>query len=285
MNITTAPLAMQLWRDPDGSGETPEQKAVALRLSITERVAAVTRLKERYAIALDYLKGVPLPYDCRPPELADECLEIERSAWRTFIDDLHLREILSVQAREKLDKQLYENTRGYGREPALPPFDEANVWGFFEQTCNGIGDMFKEAVVEVFKWLTPGQKWSGLKTNSDFRIGMKVICCGAAEHYGSGTMHAAYSRRARIDALGNVLSLLDGKGVRKSPENSLSDAWTKAWQGSAPFEDGNMTAKAFSNGNVHITFKRKDLVDQLNQAGAEATLGEPGRQESRGFSH
>ncbi len=284
MNITTTPLAMQIWRDPNSSGETPEEKAVALRLSITERVAAVTRLKERYAIALDYLKGVPLPYDCKIPELTDECLEIERCAWRSFIDDLHLREVLSVKAREKLDNQLNQDRRGYGREPPLPPFTEENVWGFFEQTCNGIGDMFKEAVVEVFKWLTPGQKWSGLKTNSDFRVGMKVICCRAAEHTYSGYMRTNYNLHAEVEALGNVLSLLAGKGTRKHP-NDLANAWNTAWAKREIYEDEYMTAKPFENGNVHITFKQKDLIDQLNQAGAEAALGSPDRQESRGFSH
>ena len=127
MNITIEPNAIALWRDPRASAEEKEQKAVALRLSIAERCAGVTRDKERYATALQYLEGVPLPYDCRLPTHVDECLEIERHAWRDFIDTLHLREILSVKGREKLDKQLNESHRGYGNEEPLPPFTEPNV--------------------------------------------------------------------------------------------------------------------------------------------------------------
>ena len=284
MNITTTPLAIAVWRDPNASVEEKEQKTVALRLSIVERCTLVTRQKERYALALDHLSGIPLPYDCRLPQLQDECLEIERCAWRSFIDNLHLREVLSVKARETLDKQLNENHRGYGREEPLPPFNEPNVWGFFEQVCARLGDMLKEAVVEVFKWLTPGTRWSGLKTNSDFRIGAKVICCSAASPSYRHGMQANIYRRAEIDALGNVLAMLDGKGVAKHPDN-LSNLWTNAWEDGRIFESEYMTAKAFANGNVHIKFKRLDLVQRMNEAGNEAALPAAGRDESRGFSH
>ncbi|MDX9793869.1 MAG: hypothetical protein RBU24_10210, partial [Kiritimatiellia bacterium] len=112
MNINLNNHALTTWHDPYARPDEPT--AVALRLSISERCAETRRLKENYAKALEYLDGVPLPYDCRVPKLEDECLEIERHAWRKFINDLHLREVLSINARNKLDKQLNENQRGYG---------------------------------------------------------------------------------------------------------------------------------------------------------------------------
>ena len=292
MNININTHALTTWHDPNARLDEPT--AVALRLSIYERCAETRRLKESYAKALEYLDGVPLPYDCRMPGLPDECLEIERHAWRNFIDDLHLREVLSIEARAKLDKQLDEHTRGYGREQPLPPFTEENVFGFFEQTCAKIPSIINEALQEVFKWLTPSQRWTGCKTSNEFKIGKKVVLCSVASPCYSGGLQVNYNRRDRVDALGNALSMLDGKGVRKTQRDkeddykitgSYTDAWDHDWRQGLPYEDDYLIAKPFNNHNVHITFKRLDLIEKINQAGAEAVLKKAGGQESRGFSH
>ena len=293
MNININTHALTTWHDPYARPD--ESTAVALRLSISERCAETRRLKENYAKALEYLAGVPLPYDCRVPGLPDECLEIERHAWRKFINDLHLREVLSINARNKLDKQLNENQRGYGSEQPLPPFTEENVFGFFEQTCASISNLIEEALREVFKWLTPSQRWTGCKTSNEFKIGKKVILCYVvASPCYSGELRVNYNSRAQVDALGNALSMLDGKGVRKTQRDkeddykitgSYTDAWDHDWRQGLPYEDDYLIAKAFQNRNVHITFKRPDLIEKINQAGAEAVLKKAGGQESRGFSH
>jgi len=292
MNINLNIHALTTWQDPNARLDEPA--AVALRLSIYERCAESRRLKECYAKALEYLVGVPLPYDCRVPKLEDECLEIERCAWRKFIDDLHLREVLSIEARTKLDKQLDEHTRGYGREQPLPPFTEENVFGFFEQTCANIPNLINEALQEVFKWLTPSQQWTGCKTSNEFKVGKKVVLCNVARPCYSGGLQVNYDRRPQVDALGNALSMLDGKGVRKNTcdkeqdrklVGSYTDAWDHDWRQGRRYEDDYLIAKPFSNGNVHVTFKRLDLIEKINQAGADAVLQKAGREETRGFSH
>ncbi len=280
MNININNHALATWHDPNARPD--ESTAVALRLSISERCAEVNRQKENYAKALALLDGVPLPYDCRMPSLEGECLEIERVAWRKFIDDLQLRPLLSIEARAKLDKQLDEHTRGYGREQPLPPFTEANVYGFFEQTCANIPNLINEALREVFKWLTPSQRWTGCKTSNEFKIGRKVVLCYVARTHYSGNFEVDYDRRPQVDALGNAISMLDGKGVRKT---AYTDSWNRAWEKGEQYDDDYLTAKAFMNRNVHITFKRLDLIEKINQAGAEAVLQKAGREESRGFSH
>ena len=292
MNINLNNYAVALWKDPDARQD--QSTEIALRLSISERCAEVNRLKENYAKALEYLAGVPLPYDCRVPQLPDECLEIERQAWRSFIDDLHLREVLSIDARTKLDKQLDNHRRGYGDNAPLPPFTEENAFGFFEQTCANFPDLIKEALREVFKWLTPSQRWTGCKTSDEFKIGKKVVLCGVASVCYSGGLQVDYDRRAQVDALGNALSMLDGKGVRKSRRDkeedykltgSYTDAWNHDWKQDLIYEDDYLIAKPFRNRHVHVTFKRLDLIEKINQAGAETVLQQAGREETRGFSH
>lgn len=294
MNIITSPLSVVLWKDPDGPGQTPEEKAIAIRMSITERCAENSRLKENYATALKYLSGVPLPYDCRLPDLETECLEIERHAWRRFVDDLHLREVLGIAARNKLDDQLSEHRRGYGREAPLPPFTVENVWSFFDQTCQNIPSLIREALTEIFNWLTPSQRWTGCKTSNEFMIGEKVVLPGAVSLSYGGKCEVNYNRRAEIDALGNALAMLDGKGVRKTTVGDGADpsecgpysgVWNTAWREGQIFSDAYLTAKAFKNGNAHVIFKRRDLVDRINQAAADNALQTAGREKTNGFSH
>ena len=280
MTINLNNHALTTWHDP--SARPDESTAVALRLTISERCAETRLLKENYAKALEYLDGVPMPYDCRVPTLEDECLEIERHAWRKFIDDLQLRPLLSIKARETLDKQLYQNRRGYGDTQPLPPFTEDNVFGFFEQTCANIPNLIKEALREVFKWLTPSPRWTGCKTSNEFKVGNKVVLCYVARKRYSGYSEVNYDCRAQVDALGNAISMLDGKGVRKT---AYSDSWNRAWEKGEQYEDDYLTAKAFQNQNVHLTFKRPDLIEKINQAGTEPVLQESGREETRGFSH
>lgn len=284
MTINFTQYAVQLWRDPDARPD-PET-AVALRMNITDRCAKAARQKERYAEALDIMRkeDIPLPYDCRMPELADECLAIERKAWQDFVADLHLREILSIKSAERLDRQL-RSERRCGQDDPLPPFTYDNVWAFFEQTVTGLEDMFKEAVVEIFEWLTPGNAYSGLKTNSPFKVGLKVIVGNTARRrYGEG-FEIDYSARPRVNALGNVLSMLAGKGVRKHPDD-LAASIDRAWGKSETYGDGYLTAKPFANGRCHITFKNAELVDKINQAARDKALRDPGWQENRrGFSH
>jgi hypothetical protein len=107
-------------------------------------------------------------------------------------------------------------------------------------------------------------------------------------------MEVNYDRRAQVDALGNALFMLDGKGVRKGGAEkeddrklvgSYASAWDFDWGKGLIYEDAYLTAKPFQNGKVHITFKRDDLVAQINQAGADMILQQTGREETRGFSH
>lgn len=291
--IATTPTALAPWHDPNASREETEEKALAVRLSISERCAQVRKLKENYATALTYLEGVPLPYYCRVPGLEDECLEIERCAWRAFIDDLHLREVLSIAARKTLDEQL-DGCRNHDRTKALPPFEEANVWGFFEQTCRNIPNLIREALAEVFKWLTPSARWTGCKTSNEFEVGKKVVLCNVASSGYNGGLKTNYYNHGEIDALGNALWMLDGRGVRKStaatPEEAKDcgpywRAWSRAWEKGEVYEDDFLTAKAFKNGNAHLTFKRPDIVAKINQAAGEWALQSGRREATRGFSH
>jgi len=88
--------------------------------------------------------------------------------------------------------------------------------------------------------------------------------------------------------------MLDGRGVRKSEARTPEEAkdcgpyclaWSEAWKKGEIYEDDFLTAKAFKNGNAHLTFKRPDIVAKINQAAGEWALQAAGREKTRGFSY
>ena len=96
--------------------------------------------------------------------------------------------------------------------------------------------------------------------------------------------HIPYGTEKNVDALGNVLSMLDGKGIEKHP-NTLSCMVNAAWNENRVFENAYLIMKGFKNGNAHITFKRMDLVAKINQCAGKLWLRDREKEASRGFLH
>lgn len=280
INVSTTAVAVcpATYRDPS------DTTAVAARLSIAERCAQCRKAKESLLAAIALLADVPLANDheirSQFGNPVDACLYVERVFWQRFVEDTGVKSMMSIKKREELDRQLYPDRcrRFHDQSAALPPFEEAQVYAFFDAICRGAGDMIKDAIREVFEWLRPANRH--YKTNDDFMIGRKVILSYMAEHYTGVNYH----RRAEVDALGNVLHMLDGRGVRKHPD-TLSNAISNAWRNGDTFEDEYLIAKKFANQNAHLTFKRPDLIAQINASSGELWLQQEAKQQSRGFSH
>jgi len=280
MEITTTPLALAKFIDPERAGESAENTDIALRLSIAERVQRCTRQKESLLKAIELLQDVPTEHRHELNNPESGCLHIERVAWQELVDATGIKSAMSVKSREKLDNQLFKQNR-YTEEPPLPPFTEASVFGFLDNIYSDMPQMIQDAVAEVFDWLRPSSRH--YKTNDEFMIGDKVILSWLVESNYRHGFRVNYHRVAHVDALGNVLSMLDGKGVTKHP-HTLSNKINTAWADSDTYSDEYLIAKGFKNNNAHIRFLRPDLIAQINQTAGPLWLRRESQQ-SRGFSH
>lgn len=272
------------YSDPERHGHQQEENAIASRLSVSERVADCTRAKENLITAMELLKGVPTVNAHRFADMATEMQCVERAFWQAFVEETGIKSVMSIKDREQLDEQLRQERHSWqhGSIPALPPFTVENLHAFIDTTCANIGTMIQAAIKEVFEWLRP---WGGnYKTNDSWKIGEKVILSYMSESDWHNGHRVPYTRQANLDALGNVLSMLDGKGVMKHPDN-LTSKINRAWQDSDVYEDDYIYAKCFKNQNAHIRFKRMDLVNQINATAGELCLREKAKEKSRGFSH
>ena len=280
MEITATPLALAKFIDPTKNGEAEDNTEIALRLSIAERVQRCTRQKENLLKAIELLQDVPTEERHNLDNPESGCLFIEQKAWRELVEATGIASAMSVKSREKLNSQLYETTR-HNAQTSLPPFTEANVFGFLDQTYRDMPQMIQDAVAEIFDWLRPSSRH--YKTNDEFMIGDKVILSWLVESNYSRGFRVSYRRAAHVDALGNVLSMLDGKGVTKHP-HTLSNKINTAWAASDTYSDEYLIAKGFKNNNAHIRFLRPDLIAKINQSAGPLWLRRESQQ-SRGFSH
>ncbi|EBW9460572.1 DUF4942 domain-containing protein, partial [Salmonella enterica subsp. enterica serovar Panama] len=143
----------------------------------------------------------------------------------------------------------------------IPAVSEANILSTFEQLHQSKGEVFERGVINVFK----GLSWD-YKSNSPCKFGRKIIVAGLVKYDRWGFGLNWGWQRDRLAALERMLMLLDGKPV---PDNRADvtrrlDDHIHGNRGSNSYEDGMFKIKYFKKGTSHITFKRPELVDRLN---------------------
>jgi len=184
------------------------------------------------------------------------CPRINRAAWRAVVDRMGVRQHLSIKRSQELDAQLE------GKGEALPDLNEANVFALFEKTLAEHDQCIDEAVREVFELLRPHR--SEYKTNSEFEVPARVILSGYVDNgYSSHQpFHVSYNRDKELLAINNVFFSLDGRHVDQPWHGELGAAIDATPNGRG--ETAYFRFKCHRNRNLHLEFKRLDLLAKLN---------------------
>lgn len=189
--------------------------------------------------------------------------ELRRSAWRYLVEKLELRRIMSHARWTELDKQIDADVP--------PPLDEKVVFDTMVGHWEKRAEYYEENVREVFEWLRPSTDGYGkkYKTNAKYEVGERVILTWMVERP-YGTWRVDHDRQQRLVALDNVFSALDGQGL--SAQSDLAAAIE-----ASPTGEGESKYFAFrccKNRNMHLRFKRLDLLKRLNEiAGGKRLRG------------
>jgi hypothetical protein len=179
-----------------------------------------------------------------------------RQAWGVIVERLELRRMMSIARWNELQEQLDKGK--------LPAITEENVNAFARGYAVALPDMIQEAVGEVFDWLRP---WNtDYKTNSKLEIGPKVILAHVVElAWTGGGFRVNHYRQQNLVALENVFRALDGQGnIAKTYQSELETAIGQSGK-EGRGETSLFRFKAFRNQNVHLEFKRLDLLKRFNQ--------------------
>lgn len=193
----------------------------------------------------------------------DQAVErMARQAWRTIVDRLEMRRAMSIARYAELQQHLDKGP--------LPPITEANVTAFAERYASDLPAMLREAVQEVFDWLRPPR--SEYKTNSELEIGRRVILAHVVDKKWSGRgFTVTHHRSQRLIALENVFHALDGRGQIGKDHYSLLQRTIETSEDGAG-ETDLFAFRVFANGNMHLTFKRLDLLARFNAIAGGARL-------------
>jgi hypothetical protein len=193
----------------------------------------------------------------------DSLKELRRDVWQALVERLELRRMMSIAAWKTLDEQIQKG------DP--PPITRDSVTQMAQGFRDRMRDMLEEAVDEVFQWLRPpGSKY---KRNSELEVPQRVILSYCVSpSWSGGRLDVNYHREPYLTALENVFRSLDGNGsTTKTHYSELSGAIKaapKPWTGETEY----FAFKACKNGNLHLTFRRLDLLARFNAIAGGARL-------------
>lgn len=194
-------------------------------------------------------------------------LKIKEDVWKSFVDLLGIRKLLSIKKSEELDQQL-------SHPKDLPEITQETVYATLLSLVEQAPDFTKQACLEVFEWLRPSEyERRNYKTNqkSSWRIGQKIIKSGVTIGY-HGKFSVNYWYEKNYTALDKVFHALDGKGIPGGYRSPLVDAINNTTVSNGKGETDYFAFQCYKNGNIHIIFKRADLVQELNRIGGDGSL-------------
>ncbi|HIE1494994.1 TPA: DUF4942 domain-containing protein [Enterobacter kobei] len=178
---------------------------------------------------------------------------LDRDIWRDLMKRSGMLAIMDAQAREQWYNSLEKDN--------IPAISEENIINTFKQLHLNKDEVFERGVINVFK----GLSWD-YKSNSPCKFGKKIIVNGLVKYDRWGFGLNWGWQRDRLADLERMLMLLDRKLVpdnRADVTRRLSDHIHEN-RHSTSYEDEMFTIKYFQKGTAHITFKRSELVDKLN---------------------
>jgi hypothetical protein len=201
---------------------------------------------------------------CRFDE-PDEAVDlVRREVWRTLIRRLDIQRLMAVTEWEAFTKSL--------EEKSPPPISEDYINGFMSRIMAGMAGMHERAVLEVFDWLRPRcEERRTHKANHVWHIGPRVVLTWQVEqawHPGRFRLRIGNDHQ-RLVAFENVFCVLDGAPKYESSGSELGHAIAAAPNGIG--ETRWFKFRCFKNGNLHLEFRRPDLIARINQiAGSRA---------------
>jgi transcriptional regulator len=205
----------------------------------------------------------------RSSDPASVKMKIRKAAWRQIISMIEVEKIMSTKALKQLREKLEDDKQ-------VPEITTDSVVTILEAMRQNSGEYAKQMILEVYEWLMRGQSsYDDYKTNAKNArraLGKKVIIAGVLQsNYLGGTrISYGYTAQDMLNAVDKVFHSLDGKGVPDGYCGPLVDAINASVsQGSTDY----FFFKKYLNSNLHLEFKRLDLVEQINRiAGGKSRL-------------
>lgn len=247
--------------------------------------------------------GLRYGNDSQNTTIDDMLHRMKLAAWSAIIERLNIRRLMSSKRIAELDEALeigrpssrrvVRRFRGDGttddddaetadnRKTIFPEITPENIIAVAAGMVQSANEFLEEAVAEEYDFWRPHRN-GDYKTNRNFwKLDRKIIKTWMVESWGySGhPFRCSYSNQAHIVALDNIFHMLDGMGPVAEFKGELASAIEMSPTGNG--ETKYFKFKCFHNRNLHLQFKRQDLLDRFNEIAAKRDrLGQEKRRAS-----
>jgi hypothetical protein len=234
---------------------------------VLEAFRLLHQVETRLKTIFEYPHFLPDSWYLNETSGPESVTKMLRDCWSFLYRKTRVWEVCSIQQRRELEEELQRDK--------LPELTELNVFAFLEKLQASLPDMFEQSLKEVFDWLRPRDRWEPkYKTNNKYHVGKKVILGYCMERPWGRRFCVQYGKEQHLHALDNVFHLLDGRGIARYPNDLVTTLRTCGDQGLQECETEYFACKWFGNGNLHITFKRMDLVQEINKRAGASGLAD-----------
>lgn len=170
---------------------------------------------------------------------------IDTSGWDLLMKESGLRTFMDAQAREAWANKIATCD--------VPPLTLENIEATLRTLHDSRGDLFERGVIECFRRLS----WC-YKTNNPAKFGKRIIVRGI------GNIYAGNRTCDQLDDLVRCFCVLDGKPEPDHRDGIYYQVSDAIREHRYIVENEYLSIRRFKNANGHVTFKRLDLVDGLN---------------------
>lgn len=202
---------------------------------------------------------------------------MELQAWDQVLDKLGVKQVMSSSRLKKLE----EVVDGRGDE-SLPPLTAEAIVDVAIGMVGAVHEFLAEAIAEEYAWWKSSYdrqqnpKYS-YRTNDGnvFKIGRKLIHGYMVRMGYGGTWDVHYEQVKHLRNLDSIMSMLDGKGPVKHHYGPLVAEIKTTRDTPGVGETEYFRFKCYGNGNLHLEFRREDLLAKFNRiAGNPDSIGD-----------
>ena len=177
---------------------------------------------------------------------------IDHAAWRQLIEKMNIKQFMSSKKIDETERAINAGKMG--------EISTENITNLMRAAYSNVGKFAEEALKETFDILRPRQIRH--KTNTQFDIGKKVILTNYVDRWYGGKFRVSYYYEKNVNSIDIAFHNLANDGVIKGYRTPLLAAINAAEDGIG--ETKYYKFKCYLNGNLHLEFKRMDLVKKLN---------------------
>lgn len=198
-----------------------------------------------------------LQIDGREKFLADATRYIDTQMWGYLIDLTGLEVLMDRTAKEELEAALTQNP---------PPIEHATIEATLKHQIAQSREYFLRGLATSFSYLD-----RRFKSHDGWKLGSRMILTNAFNEFGSWCYHGQ-TRAALIDVERVFFVLTQTPQPHTSPVvHAINESRKGLGWGArqSECETELFKVRCFKNGNLHLWFKRRDLMDRVNTLLAE----------------